>query len=503
MRKRLSDLHILWILIGLYIVIFGLITALRHYNFLTQAWDLGIFTQSFWNASHGRGLINTIEQIPNHLGVHFSPFLFLLVPGYALFQSPYYLLFIQTLALALGALPLFLLTKKILIGEVSATKWALAIVTAYLLYPPLHALQLYDFHEIAFFVPLFLFALYFLETKKWIYAGIFLFLAATTKEDAVLTVLFAGLYLIAKNLSFRKELLFPDRRKCLSIAVIIIIVSVTYFFLATKIFMPAAGGGLLRIDRYAHLGETVSEIAKNSALHPLLVLKTVFTLPKMAYVFWLLFPLLFLPLLSWRSLILVLPGLAENVLTNYSSQFSSLYHYDALVIPGLFISAVYGVKILLKWIPDKKRDIVWAVGIVIFIGFVVRSPLSPTIFSFASLGNSPKKEAYRNLVRMVPEGVSVAAHTNLVPHLAQRKEIQFAGFENERSDIVLLDTTDMFGFESAEAIAHYIESYDRTDEYTSYVFDDRYIVLLSKKLRLSGLPAKTDQNDSQKTLNNY
>ena len=70
-----------------YLVIFGVVTSLRHYSFQTQTWDLAAFDQSFWNAAHGRGLVNNLEQVHNHLGLHMSPLLFALVPGYALFNS--------------------------------------------------------------------------------------------------------------------------------------------------------------------------------------------------------------------------------------------------------------------------------------------------------------------------------------------------------------------------------------------------------------------------------
>src|SRR3989344_5518118 len=98
-----QDSKLVWLLIAAYFLIFSSLAVLRHYQFQTQAWDLGIFTQSFWNSIQGRLMLNTIEEIPNHFGVHFSPWLIFLVPGYWLFSSPYYLLITQTLALALGA----------------------------------------------------------------------------------------------------------------------------------------------------------------------------------------------------------------------------------------------------------------------------------------------------------------------------------------------------------------------------------------------------------------
>ncbi|MDO8620096.1 MAG: DUF2079 domain-containing protein [bacterium] len=500
MFRKLSDRQVLWGGIALYTVVFGTLTALRHYHFATQAWDLGIFTQSFWNASHGRGLINTIEQVSNHLGVHFSPILFLLVPGYAFFQAlfqeggQYYLLIVQTLALALGAWPLFLLAKKILSERgIVSSFWPRWVVVAYLLYPPLHALQMYDFHEVAFFVSLFLFALYFLEKRNWLWSAVFLTLSALVKEDAILVVLFAGLFLLANRTasSLPPPSVSPHRKNI--IAGSIVVLALIYFFLVIKVFMPAEGGGLFRIDRYANLGNTGTEIAGSIALNPLLLIQTVATPQKATYVFWLLLPLLFLPLLSWRALILLIPGLAENLLTNYSPQFGSEYHYDALLIPGLFLGAIYGAGFFLSRFPNREKQLRVLFLCAILLGFLVRSPLRPTAFPTDYFRTTPREEAYRNLVRLVPPEVSVSAHTNLVPHLANRAKIYFAGFEPELSDIALLNTEDLFGFASAEAMNIYITRYEKSGQYNLYVFDDRYVVLVNKKLKVVGLPAEAKQ----------
>jgi len=493
MLRKLSEKHILWGMIILYVVIFGTLTTLRHYNFETQAWDMGIFEQSFWNAANGRGLINTIEQTPKHLGVHFSPFLFLLVPGFMFFDSPYYLLLVQTLALALGAWPLFLLAKKILGQQKTASHWALAITAAYLLYPSLHAIQMFDFHEAAFFVPLLLSALYFLEIEKWLPSGIFLSLAAATKEDMILAVMFVGIFLLFKTIRQKIEDL-KDRKKKI-IAGIIILSALIYFLLVAKVFMPAFGGGVLRIDRYSHLGETAIAMIQNAIVHPLLLVKTVFTLPKMFYAFWLFLPLLFLPFLSWRPFILLIPGLAENLLTNYWPQYNSLYHYDAILIPGMLVATIYGVKTVVERWPNKERPLRFLFMATILAGVLLHSPVRPTAFPVSYFQTTPQETAYRNLVKLVPNDVSVATHTNLVPHLANREKVYFAGLETKRTDIVLLDAGNLFGFGSDEAFTNYVESYRASGEYNLYSFDERYFVLLNKKLRLSGLPAKPQQEN--------
>src|SRR3989344_3752987 len=129
--SRNTDARTKIAIITLYVVVFGAFTSFRHYNFYTQTWDMGAFVQTMWNTTQGRIMFNNIEEVHNTLGVHMSPWLFALVPGYLLFQSPYYLLIVQTIALALGAIPAYLLAYHILRKK----SYALAFATNYLLYP--------------------------------------------------------------------------------------------------------------------------------------------------------------------------------------------------------------------------------------------------------------------------------------------------------------------------------------------------------------------------------
>lgn len=453
----------LWIFISLYIVVLGTTVCFRHYNFQTQTWDMGAFAQTFWNTVHGRIMFNNLEEAPNHLGVHMAPWLFVLVPGYALFQSPYYLLIIQTIALALGAWPLYLLAREVLKNE----KWALFLAGGFLLYPTLQWLNIFDFHEEPFFVPLFLSAFYFVERKNWKRAAIFFALAASTKENAILAVTFAGIYL----------LLNKEGRK---LGLGIIIASLAYFFVAVKVIMPALGGGLIRFDRYANLGATPGEVVQNVINNPLVLVSTVWVKPKIFYVLWLFLPILFLPLLAWTSLILLVPGLAQNLLTLFEFQFTGLYQYDGIILPGVWIGVVYGLKKILERWPPRTRIVFVGLTITIVGAFFLRSPISPLHFPSGFFTSSPRSTAFRELVKFVPPKVSVAAQTNLVPHLSNREHAYMLGREPFPVDIVLIDSKDSFGFPSAEAFQAYYDNYISTDKYEQKILEDRYIILIKK-----------------------
>jgi len=478
-----------WVAIAIYIVIFGVVTSLRHYNFQTQAWDLGIFDQVVWNISRGNGMSTTLEFVQNHFAVHMSPILFLLAPGYLVFPSPYFLLILQTIALALGAWPLYLLAKKVLFVKSSTSdKIPLAITTAYLLYPSLHWVNWFDFHPIAFLVPAFLAAFYFAEKRRWGLMSLFLILAASAQEDAVLVVAFFGIYLI-----FKKEW---------KIGLTIFLLSILYFLLSIKFIMPYFGGGLLRIDRYAQLGGSFSEIAKNFFIHPSLFISTIFQWQKLIYLFWLFLPVAFLPLLAPREWILLIPGIAQNLLTNYAPQFASAYQYDSALIAGIFIAAIYGLKKAIGLFAgfaaatpraptalrrsreeSKKTNGFLVIGLatIVLLAFFIRSPISPFNFPAELFKKSEQTYAFQKMIERVPENASVAAHTQIVPHLSQREKIYMLGYEPAlEPDIILIDGSDYFGFGSPEFFASHIQKYADSGKYSVEILNNRYYILKKK-----------------------
>ncbi len=469
----------LWLSVGLYSVIFITISCLRHNFFLTQTWDLGAFTQMYWRATHGLGFGTPIEQAANHLGVHMSPFLYLLIPGYWLFQSPVYLLVVQTLALALGAIPLYYIGKLVL----PQSKWPLTVAIAYLCYPSLHWINLFDFHEVPFFIPLVFTAVYFFLRQRWWWSGIFFVLAASVSENSIVAISALALYLAFMRRPLHGSAGHSRKRQML-FGLGVFLISLVYFVVAVKILMPAAGGGFFRIDRYTQFGGSLSEIAVNMVTKPSILFSTIWQWSRLQYLAGLFLPLLLLPFFSGWGIITLIPGLAQNVLSTFSFQTSSYYQYDATLLPALWLTVLIGLQH--PWIAKvrEKKWFYWIFWFAIVLALAVRSPLNP--FSLSSLISQPaeRQTAYRDYIDLVPDTASVTAPTNLIPHLSNRPYAFMLGRQQFDTDIIIVDTHDYFGYDTQESFIAYVQSIGQSGTYEVGKVADGYLLFYRKGTQL-------------------
>src|SRR5262249_42622555 len=132
----------------IYVLLFSLISLGQHWTFRTHAMDLGYYVQVVWLLGHGLAPHETLLEQHAWAG-HLSPILYVLAPLGRLARVAEALLVFQSLALALGAIPLYLLARK-RVGDAMAS--VLAIL--YLLNPSLHGITTKDFHAAALAIPL-------------------------------------------------------------------------------------------------------------------------------------------------------------------------------------------------------------------------------------------------------------------------------------------------------------------------------------------------------------
>ncbi len=186
--------------------VFLVISALLQHCALGTGYDLGIYDQTLWNLAHGRIWMTTLVYETGGFYDHFEPILALLVPLYWLWADVRVLLIVQSLALGLGALPIYLYARHRFKLWEHGNALALVIAAVYLAYPAMHNANLNDFHEVSLLPPLLGFALYGLLTGRPRVTWVFLALCLMVKEDFSVTFLMFGLFIMVfKPAGFRRR----------------------------------------------------------------------------------------------------------------------------------------------------------------------------------------------------------------------------------------------------------------------------------------------------------
>src|SRR6266496_2595818 len=335
-RQQLIAWWLLLFAVGAYALEMSYQAMLRYDVFKATAFDLGNMDQVLWNTIHGRWFQFTNQAVdwygpPTRLALHFEPILLPLSLLYAFGADPHILLVFQTLALASGALPVFLLTRKYI------PEWpfiAVAMAIAYLLSPALLGINIFDFHPISLATPLLLYAVLALTYHRYGWFILACILAAACKEDVPLDIAMLGILVIWRYKSPR-----------LGITLIIggLLWSFLAFFVIIPHFFPGAQHNNF-IYRYDSLGSSPGELILNLLFHPWLLFTTFVTSGRIFYLASLLRSTGFLALLAPEWLLAALPSLAENMLSSDPIVYSGVYHYNAPIIPFVMIAAIHGMR---------------------------------------------------------------------------------------------------------------------------------------------------------------
>lgn len=400
-------------------------SALLNHRALDTGYDLGIYNQVVWNIAHGRFFQTTLVYETAGAYDHFEPILALIAPIYWLLPDARVLLVIQALALALGAVPIYLYARH-RFAEIGVTSALIALLppAIYLVYPPLHAANLNDFHEVALLPPLLGMALFGLLTGRRRVLWIFLALCLLIKEDITVTVLAFGVYI---------ALLRPagfTRRD----GVILSVLALMWGVLVLKVFYPAMTHGMpypFVGRRYSWLGASPEQALQGMATQPALVLERILQPQKLRFLFQLFAPLLFLPLLGWPIIFLAAPVFVYLMMSDYQPQWSIGSYYNPPLLAFLFFATIHATARIAGWAGRRRwrsqpvlASLLSLVLVVVVGAFVVwgRGP-DRYFFVPASIAQPPRAKAAEQLIAQIPSDASVSAEWWVVPRLSQRQRI--------------------------------------------------------------------------------
>jgi len=406
-----------WGMVLLYIVLFSALTILKHEAFQTNAFDLGNMDQAVWNSLHGRLLpFTNWGEEGTRLAYHVDPILILISPLYLIYSDPKTLLVFETVVVALGALPIFWLAKE-KFGEGPVT---LLFPLVYLLFPALEAAILFDFHPTTLAAPLSAYAFYYLYRRRYGWFFPFAFLLMACKEQMPLLVVMMGLYAL---------LMQRNRRAGLAA----ISLGLAWFIVAVYVIIPYYNpeGESPYLAAYGYLGGGPFGVLKGLLTRPDLVISNLFIRDKALYLWGLLAPVAFLPLLAPQILSLSLPTLAINLLST-KPEFYTLerFHYAAPLVPFVVLSALLGVDYLVAHLSPrlrvKRQTLLCLLSTLVLISTLLYHRghgFTPLAAGFQIPKVTPHHRLAKELMALIPEGAIVSAQSRLNPHLSQRERI--------------------------------------------------------------------------------
>lgn len=472
---------LLGLLILAYAAFFSSYCLQRHATLNTFAADLSYIDQPMWNTLHGRFLERTLDdrQAPR-IAEHLEPILLPLSLVYLVWDDVRAILILQTLALAVGALPVFWIARWALrrpgaVGRrvadaaepVSATpdalaSWlALAFAAVYLLFPALQAANIADFHADPFVVAPLLFAFWYATQRRYRPMWAWALVAMATKENLPTLTAMLGLYVCAAAPGWRTALRGRrslrdrlrrgwDRGARHGLA--LIAVSLAWFYVATFLIVAPQARAVYGTDGPIYLASRYVEFegGLSGALRAMLALLR--QPVRVDYLAGLLASVGWLALLAPEYLLLGLPVLAANTLSSFPGQFSGEQHYSAPLVPALMIAAVFGARrlrgllareVAFQISPKFSNAALMSVLIAVWLlGWSVGQQIDRGWTPLARPFDWPERIAHHaalgRLLAQVPGDAAVSATPAVHPHLAHRTKVYLFPIVAD-ADFVLVD----------------------------------------------------------------
>lgn len=340
----------------LFVLVFFTLEYMQYQSLRVPHGDSGMYEEHLWNLWNGKGFRSQIDDGRLFLGEHFQFFHVFLMPIYLLHPSLPILNLCEVIALASGALAVFLLARQM---NVPSVAWPLAL--GYLLYFPVQYLTLESswktFRPETFGSPLLLWALYAIESNRRIAAAALLLFSFTAKEDYAITAAAIGVWILLRGIMgvthSRNET--SDEQSSRSIKVdsrrdvvtgISLAVGSTVFLLWVLLwFIPYFRGGVPHYTAYFHdLGHSPIEVARSLIERPKLLWERLATPRNGAFLFWMMLPLGFLPLFSPARFAVAVPTFGYLMLSSLDALAQPWFHFHGPLIPVLFWATIGAIR---------------------------------------------------------------------------------------------------------------------------------------------------------------
>lgn len=378
------------------------------WTFQYGTFDLAFYVQALWLALRGKWWVSLLN-VPL-MGNHPEPIVFLLTPLFALWPHPMLFVVVQTVALASMAFTGFRIATRLGLDRPVATVLGLVL----LIQPATSSVGIYEFHPEALVAPLLLLLI---EAKLaerfgafWLW---FVAVLACKENMALLLVAFCGIFGV---LEWRRGRAWLVRWNLLPM-----LVAAGWLAICGAIISPWLNAGNVDYGQlYAHLGRNGGDIVRNFFVEPSRAGAALWRGLTVGNMVWaLLLPLLLLPLLRIRWLLIASPLLLQHLLSMRYTEWSLGAHYPAPFIPLFWIAAVEGLRKL-----RAPRLVAFAVLGACALALVRFGPVRELIAEVPGLSAKLEEREWKaQMIANIPPGASVTAVQPFLSHLAKREHL--------------------------------------------------------------------------------
>lgn len=470
LRKIFSREHrpalIIIIAMILFVLFFGAADWFRQVNLFTAQYDMGNMEQVLWQTIHGHIFqMNNVASaglVPRTM-YHADFLLLIYTPFYALFPDPRTMMIMQVIFVATGAIPVYWIARKRLGQKIGAL-----ISIAYLAYPTLQWATMFDVHAVLLCAPLLLWAWWAATEKKWWIYGMMVGLAILGKEEVGFVVALMGVY-------------WAFRRGYRTMGMITIAVGIIWSSLMFGWAIPSArtNSAHFALRFYSDFGDSYSTIIKNVLAHPQKVFTDVFGSDGRYLLTAILVPTILLPIIGLPILLIGLPELLINMLSNYENQHAIFYQYYSVVVPFVFLATIDGWVRLQTWINTYKRTAfrsllfhrilvgLFVVGSLACVWFFAPLPATrSTSDAVKTFWPSPYREDVMKIKTMLPANARVAATNNIIPQFAQRDMIWGFPDDLQNADAIIVLEGGKAELATEEIISQHVDELLTNPAYT-------------------------------------
>ncbi|GGX77164.1 DUF2079 domain-containing protein [Streptomyces hiroshimensis] len=398
-------------LAGVLFVLYTALSVCRHRRMLTMSWDLGIFEQAIRGYAHLQAPIADLKGPgTNILGDHFSPVTALLAPFYRLFPGPVTLLVAQAVLFALSAIPVARLAAGLL-----GRKRGLAVGIAYGLSWGVQRAVDFDFHEIAFAMPLLAFSLEAVVRGRWRAAVWWAAPLVLVKEDLGITAAAIGVVLLIR-LRGAKARGEGVPQSATPLAAGLVAFGLAAAAITFGLIIPSfnTSGSYDYWNKLGGSAEPSPTISAGTAIRTLL---------------WILLPTTGLLALRSPVLIVALPTLAWRFASHDDHYWGTDWHYNAVLMPVVLIALTDAVARA----RESRRPLLRSYahhlpGAVLAASLALTSSMPLYALTDAGTYRVPEPvRAAERLLDRIPDGASVEADIVPISRLAGRCRVFWIG----------------------------------------------------------------------------